>query len=487
MMCVQKFVDAFEVRQLFLKSDTYLREQVLTPLLDQVVCGGVTQDNCLNAVLENSEIQVINLDSLVLSGDCSVPADFGDFKDAASAFTFFDENVLVEALKAPVEGSLSEVAKQQHELSTAINNDVEVQLIVTAEDDELCREMDPGDSFKKKNKATKNNEKSKVVSEEAKEFLKNNQKEDKFYCLHCSKVFPNQTSYRRHRNYHKLAKTKCPLCTRSFTHKSNLKRHMLLHKGARLICDRCEKKFSEPVLLYEHLKLHRVEDASRDSYVMKCNLCGEETCSYAIFTNHMRSVHSVTEKVKPFVCKICNLRFTSKQGMFRHIDNIHENNRRNLRNRDKNYLCNDCGKSFHTNFHLEVHIRSHTGVKPYTCPVCNKSFSQLSGLKMHTYIHTGEKKYSCEVCGKRFTQFGHVKEHLLIHTNEKPFQCQICNHSFRVKGNLSAHMQIHLGKKHFECSYCNKKFLYNTKLKNHMEKTHLIKQPPVPIKIAFDV
>lgn len=487
-MCVQKFVDAFEVRQLFLKSDAYLREQFLTPLLDQVVCGDVTQDNCLSSALENSEIQVINLDSLVLSGDCSVPADFGDFKDAASAFTFFDENVLVEALKAPLEGSLSEVAKQQHELlSSAIHNDVEVQLIVTAEDDELCKEMDPGDSFKKKLKLNKNNEKSKIVSEEAKEFIKHNQKEDKFYCLHCSKVFPNQTSYRRHRNYHKLAKTKCPLCTRSFTHKSNLKRHMLLHKGARLICDRCEKKFSEPVLLYEHLKLHRVEDASRDSYVMKCNLCGDETCSYAIFTNHMRTVHGVTEKVKPFVCKICNLRFTSKQGMFRHIDNIHENNRRNLRNRDKNYLCNDCGKSFHTNFHLEVHIRSHTGVKPYTCPVCSKSFSQLSGLKMHTYIHTGEKKYSCEVCGKRFTQFGHVKEHLLIHTNEKPFQCQICNHSFRVKGNLSAHMQIHLGKKHFECNYCNKKFLYNTKLKNHMEKIHLIKQPPVPIKIAFDV
>jgi Zinc finger, C2H2 type len=203
-------------------------------------------------------------------------------------------------------------------------------------------------------------------------------------CDHCNKTFPNQRSYHRHQNYNQLLKTKCPLCTKEFAHKSNLKRHLTTHKDQKLVCEKCDRQFTDHTLLYEHMKTHRFDEhliSNLDDYVIGCELCTKlRTTSFAVYTNHMRTEHGFqsVDRCKPFICRICSLKFASKQGMLRHIDNIHENNRRNLRNRDKNYLCTICGKKFYTNFHLEVHARSHSGEKPFGCSVCGKKFSQAS-------------------------------------------------------------------------------------------------------------
>lgn len=132
-ICIQKFIEAFEIRRLFLKSDVTLREQVL---------GSILQNDNDSCSVGGHEIQTMNLDSLVLGADVNVPVDL---VDTGNTFTFLDENVLAEALKAPIEGSLSEAAKQQVEISQCMLQELEVQLVVTAEDDLLAKEMDPGD------------------------------------------------------------------------------------------------------------------------------------------------------------------------------------------------------------------------------------------------------------------------------------------------------------------------------------------------------
>lgn len=307
-----------------------------------------------------------------------------------------------------------------------------------------------------------------------------------YKCTHCTRQFSEQNSYQRHQNYHKTNKTKCPICPRMFSHKSNLKRHLAIHKDKiPLKCDKCDKIFSQPNDLYEHMKFHRFTNAASQStnkstanntdkseYLLKCEHCNEETISYAMFYHHMQTVHNVIGKIKPFECNVCKMRFASKQGMYRHIDNIHENNRKNLRNREKNFLCITCGKKFHTNFHLNVHVRSHTGERPYACNVCNKSFSQISGLKMHSFIHTGERRFSCKFCSKTFVQYGHVREHLLTHSEERKHMCTVCGASFRVKGNLTAHIEVHRNKKPHVCDLCGKRFLQNSKLRQHLTKNH---------------
>lgn len=43
----------------------------------------------------------------------------------------------------------------------------------------------------------------------------------------------------------------------------------------------------------------------------------------------------------------------------------------------KRHTCTFCGKSFGEKSKLNVHIKSHTGIKDYVCPVCNKRESNV--------------------------------------------------------------------------------------------------------------
>lgn len=295
-------------------------------------------------------------------------------------------------------------------------------------------------------------------------------------CPTCSKSFQCEATLNKHIFISHKKLSNCPLCPKTYSNTSNLKRHIATHSDKlKLNCDKCDKVFTETSALFEHLKIHQFDNADKsDEYLLECEICKEKTVSYASYNKHMKMKHNIDEKIKAFKCRICEMRFASKQGMYRHIDNIHENNRQNLRNRDKNFLCTECGKGFFTNFHLTTHARSHSGAKPFSCKYCNKSFSQSSGLKIHTFIHQNIRPFACKVCHKTFTQYGHVREHLLTHSDAKPFSCTICNHSFRVKGNLKAHMLIHLGKKPHVCEYCGNRFNQSTHLRQHIIKKHKI-------------
>ncbi|KAL2067881.1 hypothetical protein VTL71DRAFT_15979 [Oculimacula yallundae] len=115
------------------------------------------------------------------------------------------------------------------------------------------------------------------------------------------------------------------------------------------------------------------------------------------------------------------------------------------KNSKKRYQCTiaKCKKSFYQKTHLDIHERSHTGVKPYPCkePGCGRTFSQLGNLKTHERRHTGERPYGCEICGKRFAQRGNVRAHKITHANSKPFQCRLdnCPKYFTQLGNLKSH------------------------------------------------
>ncbi|CAD7080315.1 unnamed protein product [Hermetia illucens] len=298
-----------------------------------------------------------------------------------------------------------------------------------------------------------------------------NEVEEVFKCKHCPKQFSNKTRFNRHEHYHKQTKCKCPICNNVFSHKSNLKRHIATHKNQNQFnCDKCKAKFSDSNDLYEHLLKHSKTEAQRE-YIHECNFCDKRTKSVAAYRLHMKTEHGM-EAEKPFLCKICPLTFASKQGLNRHIDNIHDSNRKNLRNRDKSFSCPTCGKKFSANFHLQVHIRIHTEEHPYKCDQCPKSFAQASGLKLHMFAHNGEKPFACRVCGKRFKQYGYVRAHLRSHSGEKGHACKVCNRSFRVKGNLTAHMATHIGSKPFACDVCGKSYAHSKKLRTHFEKVH---------------
>ena len=60
---------------------------------------------------------------------------------------------------------------------------------------------------------------------------------------------------------------------------------------------------------------------------------------------------------------------------------------------------------------------------PWICRFCNKLFQSSWHLDRHIRIHTGERPFKCELCGKYFNRKDHLKEHnFAVHTKNIQFK-----------------------------------------------------------------
>ena len=118
---------------------------------------------------------------------------------------------------------------------------------------------------------------------------------------------------------------------------------------------------------------------------------------------------------------------------------------------DRPFIClfQGCCRAFQRSYHLEVHMRVHTGERPFKCdfPNCQKSFSQHGNFKAHKRMHTGERPFKCDFsgCQMSFSQCGNFEIHKRIHTGERPFKCDFpdCQKFFSNSSNLKKHAKTH--------------------------------------------
>lgn len=108
------------------------------------------------------------------------------------------------------------------------------------------------------------------------------------------------------------------------------------------------------------------------------------------------------------------------------------------------YECDTCFKSFGNIGTLFVHKRSHKGSKPYTCGLCSKAFTLKSSMYKHVKSHGADVRYKCQTCEKMFRSPWHLEEHLMSHMNEKKiYNCSQCEKIFTNYSNYIGHVKSH--------------------------------------------
>ncbi|KAM6472280.1 uncharacterized protein PHA67_004615 isoform 1-T3 [Liasis olivaceus] len=190
-------------------------------------------------------------------------------------------------------------------------------------------------------------------------------------------------------------------------------------------------------------------------------------------SSHLVACDNSDPEEKRYKCWHCSQTFSSSSDLLTH-ERTHVD--------EKLYICSHCGEKKRIRAGQSSHICSHCGnnfgwipkgrlsadrEKCFMCSECGKCYIRQSDCLKHQKTHTGEKLYICAACGEKFATYTSLKVHQMIHRGQDTFTCLHCGKCFMSGSRLLLHERIHKT----TCSYCGKSFSRKSELCEH-ERTH---------------
>ena len=199
---------------------------------------------------------------------------------------------------------------------------------------------------------------------------------------------------------------------------------------------------------------------------------------------HKNKCHPIRDKENQFVCSECSKSFEFKPKMLTHIRIDHFN--------FHPFACSKCPKSFDTGTRLSAHFKlNHATELKFKCDSCDERFKSTGRLYFHKRMKHENIEFVCEHCAKSFKFQGTLNEHVkYTHTEKanKPIICEECGIVSKNEKAAKSHAKYHREKpsEPIKCPYegCNKIFAWE-KLKNkHVSYVHLGLEKKYPCKFC---
>ncbi|ODM90600.1 Zinc finger and BTB domain-containing protein 48 [Orchesella cincta] len=132
----------------------------------------------------------------------------------------------------------------------------------------------------------------------------------------------------------------------------------------------------------------------------------------------------------PIQCSECGIYVSSRLHLDYHIRNTHE--------RVQRHICEECGKGFKFQCHLEAHMIVHRTEREFVCHLCGLDYPVKQSLvkhmsKFHSDAATKSEEaggsgeiFSCKYCELTSPFKVVIQRHQLTHKKEMGHQCEIC-------------------------------------------------------------
>ena len=276
----------------------------------------------------------------------------------------------------------------------------------------------------------------------------------------------------------------------------NIKKHIFDHHGSYAFkahmygdaqpyhCFKCKGTFESQQRQDSHMCYDvKVPEKKKNSKTFDCVQCQNPFKCATSYRQHVLSVHNDD---KPFKCKEvedCEFRGKHNHDIIQHVKRVHKK-------AEASYLCQTCGKAYHHESALKIHVAlvhekkpksevMNKRPKPYQCNNCDRTFSTQGHLKQHQILHVDESSNSikCNYCDSYFQTVAEYDEHVVkLHSEDAEdlgyYSCDQCQVSFCLTKILDLHYQIVHQERRWTCHICLKPLTNSWRLKQHIDGVH---------------